>query len=786
MGRQKSVRITIPRALQAPVPVYPFEWFSRGGIPPQAQTGYDPNFRWNAVTGATAANVTEYDLELRQPRHDYSPGECETGTVLARMAVPNASLRFPFALLPVTLAGATPYCFRVRGTTRDGEIGPFSPWVMFKIGGPGVLRIDPKRFDARHLSMMLNCAVIKQHAFSNTIVDCPSGDARPVSTGTVTPPAPDIVAPTTPNVVYEVQLRYDGLGRLSEVRHPDPDTSWSANSRQGSWQRFTYNAQRGQNSVTYQRAADNQPIDLFSGATYDAWGMRGRTAPLRDFDLQGTAVTVQEDRTYDNLGRLNSLGLNNGGANYYNANNMQYNDWGFLQSQSRNDQALSGSMLYGYNSPLGRLTDFTIGGQKAIYNYDDAGNLTGIQQPGIAVTGLPLYPSGPNSARLDLAPFQGASYDANNHRAGWQYDTNGRVTQDDHFRYAYNELDQLSEVRDGTWVLAQYLYDADGRRVREVSDSRIIYFARGPGGQLLTQETHYPWGNDQRLPERRDFIYHNGLALAEMVWIANTPVYPNYHFRDRLGNPVVSLGGNDGFVPRFAEYEPYGQQMRTLSAAKDVIHEFTGHERDEVSGLDYMMQRYYEPKYGRFTRPDPKLEIRASDPTAFNMYAYVQGNPVNYVDTKGTSPEDIRQVVQWLQNNYPELFPKWQVTITEGDPGEGNTGITERISGDIIVRSDLSRAQLAETIGHELFHARQSLIYRIGEAVRLSAAKLGIGGGELEHGAKTIAGLAIKSHYEAEQQASQSVRPTATFSNPILFFLPDGGFGLAYSLKDYE
>jgi RHS repeat-associated protein len=506
------------------------------------------------------------------------------------------------------LASTTPYCFRVRGRTGAGEIGPFSPWVMFKIGGPGRLRIDTNRFDARHLSMMLNCAIVKQHAFSNTIVDCPSGDARPVSTGTVTPPAPDIVAPTTPNVVYEVQLRYDGLGRLSDVRHPDPDTSWSANSRHGSWQRFTYNAQRGHDSVTYQRAADNQPIDLFSGATYGAWGMRGRTASLRDFDMVSTQHTLQEDRTYDSLGRLASFNLHEGEAQYYNASNMIYNNWGYLESQSRNDQALSGSMSYGYHSPLGRMTDFTIGGQTATYNYDNAGNLIGIQ-PGIAVAGLPLYPSGPNSARLDLAPFQGTSYDSNNHRTGWQYDTDGRVTQDDHLTYAYNEIDQLSDVRDGPWVLAQYLYDADGRRVREVSDSHITYFVRGPGGQLLTQETHYPWGNDQRLPERRDFIYHNGLVLAEMVWIANTPVYPNYHFRDRLGNPVVSLAGGDGFVPRFAEYEPYGQQMRTESAAKDVVHEFTGHERDEVSGLDYMMQRYYEPKYGRFTRPDPKLEV---------------------------------------------------------------------------------------------------------------------------------------------------------------------------------
>ena len=157
MGRPETIRVTIPRSLPAPVPLYPFEWFTRGGIPEPNQPGYNPNFQWAAIGGAETPTVAFYDLELRQPPGDSSPADCDSRPALARISVAAPSLQIPFSSLQVQLSNRTAYCFRVRGRTAAGEIGPFSPWVMFKIGGRGRYRIATSPISPRTRFILMNC-----------------------------------------------------------------------------------------------------------------------------------------------------------------------------------------------------------------------------------------------------------------------------------------------------------------------------------------------------------------------------------------------------------------------------------------------------------------------------------------------------------------------------------------------------------------------------------------------------------------------------------------------------
>ena len=62
----------------------------------------------------------------------------------------------------------------------------------------------------------------------------------------------------------------------------------------------------------------------------------------------------------------------------------------------------------------------------------------------------------------------------------------------------------------------------------------------------------------------------------------------------------------------------------------------SGYFRDSESGNDYADQRYTSPGMGRFITPDT-ISGNPSNPGTWNLYAYVAGDPINFVDRHGTT-----------------------------------------------------------------------------------------------------------------------------------------------------
>ncbi|GAB1159749.1 hypothetical protein YWY31_57740 [Paenibacillus illinoisensis] len=54
----------------------------------------------------------------------------------------------------------------------------------------------------------------------------------------------------------------------------------------------------------------------------------------------------------------------------------------------------------------------------------------------------------------------------------------------------------------------------------------------------------------------------------------------------------------------------------------------------DANGLYYMRARYYDPKLKRFLNRDV-IRGDIQDGQTFNRYAYVNGNPVSYIDPLG-------------------------------------------------------------------------------------------------------------------------------------------------------
>jgi RHS repeat-associated protein len=57
----------------------------------------------------------------------------------------------------------------------------------------------------------------------------------------------------------------------------------------------------------------------------------------------------------------------------------------------------------------------------------------------------------------------------------------------------------------------------------------------------------------------------------------------------------------------------------------------TSKERDNETGLDYFLARYYSPTQGRFASVDP-MAGSIGDPQSLNGYSYVWNNPLKLTD----------------------------------------------------------------------------------------------------------------------------------------------------------
>ena len=77
--------------------------------------------------------------------------------------------------------------------------------------------------------------------------------------------------------------------------------------------------------------------------------------------------------------------------------------------------------------------------------------------------------------------------------------------------------------------------------------------------------------------------------------------------------------------------------LQSTAALNRVRSRCTGKERDAESGLDYFGARYYGSSMGRFQSPDPSGAAFSDpgNPQSWNMYSYVQNNPLNAVDPDG-------------------------------------------------------------------------------------------------------------------------------------------------------
>ncbi|RSO09972.1 hypothetical protein DMH26_00235 [Streptomyces sp. WAC 05379] len=298
-------------------------------------------------------------------------------------------------------------------------------------------------------------------------------------------------------------------------------------------------------------------------------------------------------------------------------------------------------------------------GYRETYRYDPAGNLidlhyqvtTGAQQPSwhrrIGVGNLPPE----NSTQAPHNRLTSVTEGAGGTPLPLGYDKAGNLcTQGDSRTYTWDHASRLTGFRchagDTSSITARYLYGADGTRVKKWvrhqdqagRDESTSYPA--PGVE------HHRWSDAGGGENRVLHIMDGAERVAE---IRSGPARPGdagpevrYEYADHLGSSALTTNASRSWINR-EEFFPYGETSFGSYARKR--YRFTGHERDEESGLNHHGTRYYLPGLARWASADPVVSREMS-----HAYAYCRGRPLVAVDHSGRHPVVLLLVMAVLLN----------------------------------------------------------------------------------------------------------------------------------------
>ena len=136
---------------------------------------------------------------------------------------------------------------------------------------------------------------------------------------------------------------------------------------------------------------------------------------------------------------------------------------------------------------------------------------------------------------------------------------------------------------------------------------------------------------------------------------SNADSGPTYYFYtcDHLGSVRLIFDAQADIISRL-DYEPFGVVLpRTTPAGIEPPAnrmQYTGQERDSFTSYDNMHFRYYASSMGRFMKPDNMI-TNAANPQSWNLYSYVNGNPVSANDPTGHGPSG-RSYPAYMQGSH--------------------------------------------------------------------------------------------------------------------------------------
>ena len=254
----------------------------------------------------------------------------------------------------------------------------------------------------------------------------------------------------------------------------------------------------------------------------------------------------------------------------------------------------------------------------------------------------------------------------------------GRLITD--LSYSYNENGNIEQIRDKnagtagmesktetmTYDAVNRLisyngkavnYDAENNRIGIIKnagteqESRTGYVVDGTSGEL----TQILQSRTEEAAKSADvgittYLYAGNRLLAE-----DGEEYLTYHFNN-VGSTTAVTDKSGNIKYRYA-YSVYGELLRGNYG--EVLFLYNGQYgvQSDDSGLYYMRARYYNAAIKRFINQDTVTgSIESSQ--SLNRYAYVEGNPISYLDPFGLEKTFLDETHQIIND-----FRLWLVGI---------------------------------------------------------------------------------------------------------------------------